>query len=179
MAVEGRARGVEIFTATMLGLVSLVTAIGAWQAGSLTNAADEFGRDSGDARDVSVTEYVLSDYARRMDQEASVEARSAQQQREQATDEIERLYYETRVKGILARATPGFDLAWREWEESGFADSANPMNNPDYLAARDGFPASYAYVATVAKSLEDATRSKAVVLARRRSSRRSPCSCSA
>lgn len=165
MASSASSRGFEIMTATMLGLISVVTALGAWQSASLDRVANEFGRDASDARDVSVNQFVLADYSRRLDQESSVDAREFAAQRDAVTDPLEIAFYDTRVQATLARATPGFSEAWLEWEKHDFAAEFDPANDPDYIVARDGFAASYSYASLVAKSLEDATRSRAGVLA--------------
>ena len=64
---ERPTRALDVITAVMLGLVSVVTALGAWQAATWDVRSQEYERDAGDARDVSVNQSVQADYAARLD----------------------------------------------------------------------------------------------------------------
>ena len=133
----------------MLGLASIVTALGAWQASVWNGAADEFSSDSSDARDVSVNQAVFADYARRVDQQSSAEALSFHALAEQTTDPTEQLYYQTQQATTLAKTTQGFTEAWTAWADGGFTSAANPLDDPSYVVARDGAFTSYGYTSTV------------------------------
>ncbi len=64
-------RTIAIVTAVMLGLVSVVTALGAWQAAVWNGIADEYAEDASDAQDVSINQGVLANYSLRLDQQTS------------------------------------------------------------------------------------------------------------
>ena len=153
-----------MLTAVMLGLVSVTTALGAWQASVWNAQASELGEDSGDARDVSVSQAVLADYARRGDLESSLAARRADAQLESA-EGLESLLYETRITIELAKATPGFGDAWREWQAAGFPAEADPIDDQDYLLDRDGAYQTYAYASSVAGDLASRVGAKSGILA--------------
>ena len=136
----------------MLGLVSVITALGAWQSSVWNGQAAELARDAGDARDVSVSQAVLADYARRGDLEASLAARRFDQSAGAAAD-YDKLYYETKIAIELAKATPGFGDAWREWQAAGFPEDSDPIEDQSYLLSRDGAYQTYAHVSLVASDL--------------------------
>jgi hypothetical protein len=165
MSTDRSPRPVEIVTAVMLGLISVVTALGAWQSAVWTGVADEFERDSVDARDVSVNQSVLAEYARRVDTEASSEARRYAELATASSDPLEAVLNETLTNAALNRATPGLAVPWGQWREAGFSAEIDPLQHPDYLAARDGRYQSYGYTAGVLAGLSDEMRSKASLLA--------------
>jgi hypothetical protein len=154
---------IEVVTAVMLGLVSVVTALGAWYAGTLSGVADEFGDDSNDARDVSVNQSVLADYSLRIDQEASLNAVRYAEAKPGA-DDLETLFYDIRIQTQLGRTTPGFAEAWFEWSAAGFPDDSSPLEDPDYIVAREKVPDSYSYVSRVLGDAKAVVSTRAGVL---------------
>ncbi|MDF1479645.1 hypothetical protein PYV02_11185 [Leifsonia sp. H3M29-4] len=165
MSTDRSPHSVEIVTAVMLGLISVVTALGALQSAVWTGVADEFERDSIDARDVSVNQSVLAEYARRVDTEASAEARRYAELASTTSDPLEAVLNETLANASLNRATPGLAAPWGAWRESGFSAQIEPLRHPDYLAARDGRYQSYGYTAGELAAFSDEMRSKSSVLA--------------
>ena len=165
MERERSSRGVEIVTAVMLGLASVVTALGAWQAAQWNRVADEFASDASDARDVSVSQSVSSDYALRVDQEASAQALAYFQLAQAATTDEERLFYQFSQTSALARTTPGFAETWLAWSENGFDPTTNPLQDSDYLVARDGTGDSYSQAAAVLSDASKTMKAKSGVLA--------------
>lgn len=151
-------------TAVMLGLVSVTTALGAWQASIWSGQAGELSQDSGDARDVSVSQAVLADYARRGDLEASLAARRFAEASGSAVD-LEKLFLETKVSIELTKATPGFGDIWREWRENGYPADADPVDDQDYLVMRDGDYQTYAFVSRVAGDLASQVGAKSGIFA--------------
>lgn len=144
MAQQRSGRRIEIVTAVMLGLVSVVTALGTWQASVWNDIAEEFGDDSSDARDVSVSQSVLADYEQRIDQQVSLEAARIEALKGSGDSNLD-LLYDIRISTQLGRATPGFQEAWRAWADADFDPALNPALDPDYLVARESVPDSYAY----------------------------------
>ena len=164
MTAEAPRKGFEIVTAVMLGLVSVTTALGAWQASIWNDQAAEISQDAGDARDVSVTQAVLADYSRRGDLEASLAARRFDAALATAVD-LDRLYYDTKITIELAKATPGFGDAWRAWQAAGFPEDEDPIADEAYILERDGDYQSYARVALVGSDLASRISAKSGLIA--------------
>lgn len=164
MTAPTSTRGFEIVTAVMLGLVSVTTALGAWQASTWSQQAADLLQDAQDARDVSVSQAVLADYARRGDTEASLAARTYDAQAAEAVD-LDRLFYLTKVDIELTKATPGFADIWHEWQAAGFPADVDPLRDETYLELRDGWYQSYSHTALVAGDLASRTGAKSGILA--------------
>lgn len=158
-------RALDVITAIMLGLVSVVTALGAWQAATWDGRSQEFERDAGDARDVSVNQSVQADYAARTDLEASLTARAIATEREGQTDPLELALIDNRIQATLSSTTPGFSDAWYLWQSGGFDPTSAPVDDPDYLAGRDGFYQSYAVAGGVLDDLSHQLQARSGVLA--------------
>jgi len=149
----------------MLGLVSVVTALGAWQAATWDARSQEFERDAGDARDVSVNQSVQADYAARTDLEASLTARAIAAERAGQTEPLELALIDNRIQATLISTTPGFADAWYVWQSGGFDPAAAPIDDPDYLAGRDGFYQSYGVAGAVLDDLSHQLQTRSGVLA--------------
>lgn len=161
---ERRTRSLDVATAVMLGLVSVVTALGAWQAAAWDGRSQELERDAGDARDVSVNQSVQADYAARTDVEASVTARSYAQQREAEPDLLEQALLDNQIQATLISTTPGFADAWFAWQATGFDPLTPPLDDPDYLVERDGFYQSYGVAGGVLDDLSHRLQARSGVL---------------
>lgn len=151
-------------TAVMLGLVSVTAALGAWQASIWNQQSSDLAQDAGDARDVSISQTVISDYSRRGDVEASLAARRFDEAL-QTADDFDALYYETKIRVELTKATPGFADAWYEWQAAGFPADADPLDDQAYLLQRDGSSQTYAYASLVAGDLASRVGAKSSILA--------------
>jgi hypothetical protein len=159
-------RGVEVLTAAFLGLVSIATAAGAWQASVWNSVADELGRDAQDALDVSVNYGVLAEYERRFDTEASAQAALLAEQRAGQTDPLQIGLYDIRIQGRLGSTTPGFAEAWQSWSDAGYPDDLNPLQDPVYLVQRDSPTQTYGYISEQLTAAADVMKSKSGTLAR-------------
>lgn len=157
-------RQLEIVTAVMLGLVSVVTALGAWQAAVWNSIADEYAEDAGDARDVSINQTVLADYTLRLDTESSANA-ARYQQLVDGVDPLADTLNLINVRTELARTTPGLSDSWEEWSQSGFATEENPVDDPAYLVELRKLPDSYAYVSQALSVAADTQHAKSGILA--------------
>jgi len=155
----------DVATAVLLGLVSVVTALGAWQAAAWDARSGEFERDAGDARDVSINQSVQADYAQRTDLEASVTARSLATQRDAQTDLLEMLLLDNRIQATLSSTTVGFSDVWFAWQAGGFDPANQPIDDPDYLVARDGRYQSYGVVGSALDGLSQQLEDRSAVLA--------------
>lgn len=165
MPEQRETRLLDVVTAVMLGVVSVVTALGAWQASAWDARSEEFARDAGDARDVSVTQSVQANYAARVDLEASVTARFLAEGRSDDLDAIDGLLLDTQIQAALVGTTPGFSDVWLAWQAAGFNPAADPVDDPDYQVARDGFYQSYAAAGSFLDSFAQQLQARSDVLA--------------
>ncbi len=149
----------------MLGLVAFVTALGAWQAGAWNAGADEFARDAGDARDVSINQSVLADYSARTDLDASNTARAFAAQRDDEPNIITQLLLDNKIQAALTSTTPGFSDAWFAWQAGGFDPEALAIDDPEYVVARDGTYRSYGEVGGVIETMSHVLQNRSEVLA--------------
>jgi len=153
-------RRVEILTAVMLGLVSVATALGAWQAAVWTSDSDRYELKARDARDQSITQSVIADYDRRADREASANA-AQYYPLSTSADPLEATFGTLQLTAALGQTTAGFAEAWKQWAASGFSASKDAMLNPDYIISRDKASLSAAYASSVAIGISDSFRYKA------------------
>jgi hypothetical protein len=153
-------RRIEILTAVMLGLVSVATAVGAWQAAVWTSDSDRYELKARDARDQSITQSVIADYDRRADREASANA-AQYYALSTSADPREATFGTLQLTAALGQTTTGFPEAWKAWADSGFSPSQDAMLNPDYVISRDKASLSASYISTVAIGISDGFRYKA------------------
>lgn len=132
----------------MLGLVSVVTALGAWQAAVWNDQAGALAAQAADARDVSINQAVYTEYSMRADRAAVAEARELLTLRDATDDELLALYYDVQILGkfSVGRSTSGLSEAWDRWVAAELAPELDPLRDPVYLAERQKVPDSYAQV---------------------------------
>lgn len=132
----------------MLGLVSVVTALGAWQAAVWNDQAGDLAAQAADARDVSINQAVYTEYSMRADRAAVAEARELLTLRDGTDDELLALYYDVQILGkfSVGRSTSGLSEAWDRWVAAELAPELDPLRDPVYLAERQKVPDSYAQV---------------------------------
>lgn len=132
----------------MLGLVSVVTALGAWQAAVWNDQAGDLAAQAADARDVSINQAVYTEYSMRADRAAVAEARELLTLRDTTDDELLALYYDVQILGkfSVGRSTSGLSEAWDRWVAAELAPELDPLRDPVYLAERQKVPDSYAQV---------------------------------
>lgn len=132
----------------MLGLVSVVTALGAWQAAVWNDQAGALAAQAADARDVSINQAVYTEYSMRADRAAVAEARELLTLRDTTDDELLALYYDVQILGkfSVGRSTSGLSEAWDRWVAAELAPELDPLRDPVYLAERQKVPDSYAQV---------------------------------
>lgn len=151
----------------LLGLVSLTTALGAWQAGSWAAQAGVYGESSADARDVTITRTLAWQYNNRLDAAAVLQARKFALLEDQATaadDPAGMAYNNVMVGNQLGRvATVGLEEAFDEWRADGFPAGETPTSDPIYLANLRGDADSYALASSLAGEFKDALQAKASI----------------
>ena len=157
-----------MLTAIMLGIVSLTTALGAWQAGTWSAQADVFGEISSDARDVSITRTVAWQADNRLDAANVLQARKWALREDEAKasgDFVAEAFTGTMVANYRGRLFTGLDVAFDEWREDGFPADEAPTNDPVYLANLRGGSDAYALVSVMAGDFKNALQDKADVFA--------------
>jgi hypothetical protein len=167
--VRQYSRGLDVLTAVLLGVVSLTTALGAWQATIWTRQADGYGASASDARDVSIASGVAWQYSSRLDASAVLNARKyavLQEEAEAAGDPRGSAYNEVMVSNYLGRVVAdGVPEAFDTWREDGFPVDENPTTDPVYLANLRGDSDSYVILSTLAGGFKDALQGKAAIFA--------------
>jgi len=167
-ATRQPSRGLDVLTAILLGVVSLTTALGAWQADTWNRQADGYGESSADARDANITRGVDWQYTLRLDTGNIIQARKFAVLEDQATaadDILDAAYYNTMVNNHLSRLVndDGLQDAFAAWRADGFPSDGSPLNEPLYLVDLRGDADSYSMVSALAGSFKDALKAKAGV----------------
>lgn len=152
----------------MLGVVSLTTALGAWQAGTWSAQADEFGESSSDARDVSISRTVAWQADLRLDSANVLQARKWALREDEAAasgDFVAQAFTGTMVANYRGRLFTGLEVAFDDWRADGFPATEAPTNDPVYLANLRGGADAYALVSVMAGDFKNALQDKADVFA--------------
>ncbi len=136
---ENRLRGaLEIGTAVLLGLVSVATAAGAYQASEWAQQSGSYASIAGQLRDASLSTSVASQVASFDDAERVFDALNLEFDIMEAGPEAEALREEQTA--ILEGGSPGLAEDWSEWVASGYAEAEYPGTD-DSLVARQLAPA--------------------------------------
>lgn len=127
-------RRIEIVTAVLLGLVSVITALGAWQASTWNAEAKLLSLDAADARDQGITIGVTAQLRGRGDLRAVLESRLLAQRQDAALaagDQLLALELQNDIAQELGRTQlePALFEAWRA---AGFPDDDNPVLTAEY-----------------------------------------------
>ena len=159
-------RALDLLTAILLGVVSLTTALGAWQASTWSHQADGFGESSSDARDAAITRGVSWQYDNRLDTSAILNARKYAVLNDAAVaadDYRADAYTQTMIGNYLGRIIYNDDIAtaFATWRADGFPAAENPMSDPQYLVELRGEADSYTQVSALAGTFKDALQAKA------------------
>jgi hypothetical protein len=162
-------RGLDVLTAVLLGVVSLTTALGAWQATTWSRQADAYGLNSSDARDVSIASAVAWQYSSRLDAGAVLNARKYALLEDAAIaagDPQASAFNNVMVGNYLGRiVADGLPEAFDRWRDNGFPANENPTADPVYLANLRGDSDSYAIVSTLSGEVKDTLENKAAIFA--------------
>jgi hypothetical protein len=160
-----RSRALDILTAVMLGVVSLTTALGAWQASTWTRQADDYGQSSADARDQNVTRTVDWQAYAREDDSAVLQARKfalLEDEANAAGNALDAAYANVMVFNYLGRSiNPELPTAFADWRAAGFPNDQLPTTDPAYVAALRGDADSYSIVSALAGTFKDSLQGKA------------------
>lgn len=166
--VRETSRTLDVLTAIMLGVVSLTTALGAWQADTWTRQSADFDQSASDARDQNITRSIDWQSSLRLDTAAIEQARKYALQEDQAIasgDPRAAALANVMVGNYLGRSVNDqLPKAFATWRAAGFPADSIPTADADYVAELRGDADSYAIVAAVAGDLKDTLRAKASVL---------------
>lgn len=149
----------EIITAILLGLVSVATAFGAYQAANLLGAAAEHHSVSQQLRDRNLNEVVGAELQLRDDSAKLFEALALSGEAVAFPDRIAEVF--ERQDFIVSTTSPEFAAAWQVWADSGFVDATIPLANPDYQVALFADGHAMQYVSAVADGIADHYEAKA------------------
>jgi hypothetical protein len=139
---DDRTRGVlEIVTAILLGLVSVATAIGAYQAGQWGQESNDLASVSQQMRDRNLALFLENQNTSRDDGERMFDALALYAEMEFYPERREALLVEQDV--IMAAASKPLADAFPGWREAGYPFDRSPLASPEYEAQT--FAATQAY----------------------------------
>jgi len=124
----------EIATAILLGLVSVATAAGAYQASEWSRQAGAYAGIAQQLRDESLSTNIASQLASTDDGDRVAEAISIELDIANGATEVEALRERQTV--LLEAGSPGLADAWNAWVASGYTDEAYPLTNQDFFAGQ-------------------------------------------
>jgi hypothetical protein len=155
----------EIVTAILLGLVSVATAIGAYQAGQWNQQAGELASASQQLRDRNLALFLQSQNLARDDGEKMFDALALTSEMTFYPERTEQLQAEQDL--VLAQASPQLATAWQAWEDSGFDLQLVPLYSPAYEAMTFAPAQSHNLVSALAdrsaKSLDERGHTMTIV----------------
>lgn len=134
MARDDRRRAaLEVATSVLLGLVSVATAAGAYQASEWSQDAGRYASIAGQLRDASLASYIASDLAGFDDGERLFDALQLEFSVLDGTA-TDVAGIRAQQQAILGAATPGLDEEWFAWVEGGYQDAQFPTQTAAYGA---------------------------------------------
>lgn len=146
---EDRTRGaLEIITAILLGLVSVATAIGAYQAGQWAAQSGDLASVSQQLRDRNLALFLESQNTSRDDGERMFDALGLYAEMTFYPDRRDQLLQEQDV--IMAAASPPLAEAFGPWRDAGYPPERTPLLLPTYEAQTFAPAQSYNLVSVVA-----------------------------
>jgi hypothetical protein len=124
----------EIATAILLGLVSVATAAGAYQASEWAQQSGRYASIAGQLRDESLASNVTAQLAGFDDGERLADALALEFLIMGGAEDVDGL--RARQSVILDGASPGLSADWQEWIDSGYDDTVYPLSKDDFIAAQ-------------------------------------------
>jgi len=146
---DDRTRGVlEIVTAILLGLVSVATAIGAYQAGQWGQESGELASTSQQLRDRNLALFLENQNTSRDDGERLFDALALYAEMSFYPERTESLLIEQDV--IMAAASKPLADAFPAWRAAGYPSAQAPLLSPEYEAQTFAPTQSYNVASVVA-----------------------------
>lgn len=161
---DDRARGIlEIVTAILLGLVSMATAFGAYQASQWAQVSSDLSGVSQQARDRNLTLYLETEIITGDDFQRIFDAIGLNAQATFYPERRAELEAEQDV--IMAAASPPLAEAFPAWREAGFPfDETIPILTPEYEGMTYAPGQSYNIVSTLAYRASEAYEERSYVM---------------
>lgn len=152
----------EIVTAILLGLVSVASAFGAYQATVWSMQAAELSSVSLELRNRNLTSALTSQLILKDDGAKVIEALSLGAEAAVHPEQAAQLLAER--DRVIASASPEVGVAWQAWVESGFAVELAPLQNPEYEATLFAEPHSMRDVSFVVEDSAKHLRAKSELI---------------
>jgi hypothetical protein len=159
---DDRSRGaLEILTAILLGLVSVATAIGAYQAGQWNQEAGELASISQQLRDRNLALFLETQNRSRDDGERIFDAFGLEVEGSFYPERYEELQVEQEV--ILGAASPGLLEGWTAWKADGFT-GGGPLDDAVYKAQTFAPAQSHNVVSVIAYDASEAIEERGFLM---------------
>lgn len=161
---EERTRGaLEIFTAVLLGLVSVATAVGAYQAGQWGQESSDIAGISQQARDRNLALFLETELSSSDDSERLFDALALHAEAVFYPERTAEL--ETEQNLVLAAASPELQAAWGPWAEAGYPlDRLVPLSDPAYQGQTYAPAQSYNVISALSDRASDSLRDKSYTM---------------
>jgi hypothetical protein len=160
---EERARGVlEVVTAILLGLVSVATAFGAYQAGVWGQQAADLAGASQQARDRNLSLFLEGEIITGDDTQRVFDALALYAEMSFYPERTETLLAEQEVI-ISAGSQPLVD-GFPAWRDAGYPIEMFPLNSPEYQALTFAPGQSYNVVSVIADRAADALKERSYIM---------------
>lgn len=124
----------EIATAILLGLVSVATAAGAYQASEWSNQSNAYAATAGQLRDASLSTNIASQLASYDDGARVAESLAIEFDIQNGATDVDAL--RARQDVLLAAGSPGLEEAWDTWIANGYAEEFYPLTASEFLASQ-------------------------------------------
>lgn len=135
MSRESASRGIlEVATAVLLGLVSVATAVGAYQASVWAQQAGEYSSIAQQLRDRNLSAYIATDLAIADDGDILFELLQLEFDIADGGGDAADLRAQQRV--LLETASAGLADEWDDWVAAGYPDALFPGSGDAFLAAQ-------------------------------------------
>lgn len=148
----------EIVTAILLGLVSVATAFGAYQASVWAEQSARYASVSQQLRDRNLTEALTTQLIYKDDARRMLDAIAYNQEAILYPERIDEITAQQRV--LIDSATPQLGAAWDAWVAAGYDEALFPITAAAYEAALFAPPQSMQYASYEADLLADAVGEK-------------------
>lgn len=135
MSDDSRSRSIlEIGTAVLLGLVSVATAAGAYQAAEWSQQSTAYAATAGQLRDQSLAANIASQLSSVDDADRIADVLALEFDVMNGAADVEAIH--ARQDVILAGGSPGLAEEWSRWVEEGYPAAAPPLSDPAFSAAQ-------------------------------------------
>ncbi len=145
---------IDVVIAVLLGLVSVTTALGAYQASVWATESSDLRLVASDMRDRNLTGLLTAQLIAKEDGAKLYDAFALESQITLYPERTDELRHEQ--QSLLGSSSPEFAASWEAWRASGFADELAPITQPGYEAGLFAEPHSLQYTSFVANTLADA-----------------------